>query len=132
MQEMVANGITPFYWSSNGTAEVDFVFKYGSDVYPLEAKAEENLQSKSLKVYAEKFKPSVSLRTSMKDYRDEGWLINIPLYAIGTNFLDLNYSRLKSRDSCFKDIATSVSTGVTSRRSDGSVLYRLRRRFLYS
>ena len=88
LQEMIANGITPFYWSSQGKAEVDFVFKHGSDVYPLEVKAEENLQSKSLKVYSEKFSPPTALRTSMRDYRRESWLINIPLYAIGTDFLD--------------------------------------------
>jgi predicted AAA+ superfamily ATPase len=87
LQEMVANGVTPFYWSSGGTAEVDFVFKHGSDIFPLEVKAEENLQSKSLRVYSEKFKPPVSLRASMKDYRRESWLINVPLYAIGTDFL---------------------------------------------
>jgi predicted AAA+ superfamily ATPase len=87
LQEMIANGITPFYWSSSGTAEVDFVFKHGSDIFPLEVKAEENLQSKSLKVYNEKFNPKISLRTSMKDYRRDSRLINIPLYAIGTDFL---------------------------------------------
>jgi predicted AAA+ superfamily ATPase len=87
LQEMVANGIPPFYWSSEGKAEVDFVFKYGSDIFPLEVKAEENLQSKSLKVYNERFNPPVSLRTSMKNYRRESWLMNIPLYAIGTDFL---------------------------------------------
>jgi len=86
-QEMIANGITPFYWSSNGKAEVDFVFKYESEIFPLEVKAEENLQSKSLKVYSEKFNPTVALRTSMRDYRRESWLMNIPLYAIGTDFL---------------------------------------------
>jgi len=83
LQEMVANGITPFYWSSSATAEVDFVFKHGSDVYPLEVKAEENLQSKSLKVYRDKYNPPVSFRASMRDYRKESWLTNIPLYAIG-------------------------------------------------
>jgi predicted AAA+ superfamily ATPase len=87
LQEMISNGITPFYWSSNGTAEVDFVFKYESDVFPLEVKAEENLQSKSLKVYSEKYNPIIALRTSMKDYRRESWLMNIPLYAIGIHFL---------------------------------------------
>ena len=87
LQEMVANEITPFYWSSSGTAEVDFVFRHRSDIYPLEVKAEENLQSKSLKVYSDKFSPRVSLRTSMRDYRRERWLMNIPLYAIGTDFL---------------------------------------------
>jgi predicted AAA+ superfamily ATPase len=87
LQEMVSNGITPFYWSSSGTAEVDFVFKHGSNVFPLEVKAEENLQGKSLKVYCEKFKPTIALRTSMREYRRESWLENIPLYAIGTNFV---------------------------------------------
>jgi hypothetical protein len=54
----------------------------------LEVKAEENLQSKSLKVYREKFSSPVSLRTSMKAYRKENWLINMPLYAIGADFLE--------------------------------------------
>jgi len=88
LQEMVANGITPFYWASSGQAEVDFVFKYESDIFPLEVKAEENLQSKSLKVYNEKYKPTVALRTSMRDYRRESWLLNVPLYAIGIDFFE--------------------------------------------
>ncbi|MCL2285127.1 MAG: AAA family ATPase [Firmicutes bacterium] len=88
LQELIANGVTPYYWSSSGTAEIDFVFKHDSDIYPLEVKAEENLQSKSLKVYRDKFNPPISLRTSMRDYRKESWLMNIPLYAIGTDFLD--------------------------------------------
>jgi predicted AAA+ superfamily ATPase len=87
LQEMIANGITPHYWSSSGKAEVDFVFKNDSDVYPLEVKAEENLQSKSLKVYSEKYKPIIALRTSMRDYRWEDQLINVPLYAIGVDFM---------------------------------------------
>jgi len=92
LQELAAGGVSLFYWSSNGRAEVDFVFKYESSgyesrVYPLEVKAEENLQSKSLKIYSEKYVPSIALRTSMRDYRRESWLMNIPLYAIGTDFL---------------------------------------------
>ena len=90
LQEMIAHGITPHYWSSKGTAEVDFVFKHESDIYPLEVKAEENLQSKSLKVYKDKFNPPMCLRTSMRDYRRESWLINIPLYAVGTSFLEFS------------------------------------------
>lgn len=88
LQEMIAGGIVPSYWSSQGKAEVDFVFKHKSEIYPLEVKAEENLQSKSLKVYAEKYSPPISLRTSMRNYRKENWLMNIPLYAIGTDFLE--------------------------------------------
>jgi predicted AAA+ superfamily ATPase len=73
----------PFYWASERTAEVDFIFKAGSDVLPLEAKAEENLQGKSLRLYSETYNPPISLRTSMRDYREDGWLTNVPLYGIG-------------------------------------------------
>jgi len=46
-------------------------------------KAEENLQAKSLRSYYQKYNPEITIRTSMSDYREEGWLINIPLYALG-------------------------------------------------
>jgi predicted AAA+ superfamily ATPase len=81
--ELKQCGISPYYWSSERTAEVDFVFKIGREILPLEVKAEENLKAKSLKLYSEKYNPSISLRTSMRDYRDDEWLTNIPLYAIG-------------------------------------------------
>lgn len=45
-------------------------------------KAEENLKAKSLKVYADTYRPKVAVRTSMSDYRRESWLLNLPLYAI--------------------------------------------------
>ena len=61
---------------------MDFVFQNGSDIIPLEVKAEENLKAKSLRLYFDKFKPKYALRTSMSDYRKESWLINAPLYAI--------------------------------------------------
>lgn len=87
LQELTSKKITPYYWRSNGKAEVDFVFNYNGEIYPLEVKAEENLQSKSLKIYHEKINPTLSLRTSMRNYRVESWMKNIPLYAIGTDFL---------------------------------------------
>ncbi|MDR2590761.1 MAG: DUF4143 domain-containing protein, partial [Oscillospiraceae bacterium] len=91
IQEMISKDIKPYYWASEGKAEVDIIFKNGMNVYPLEVKAEENLQSKSLKIYSEKYNPQVSYRTSMRAYRDDGWLINIPLYAIGTDFYDSKF-----------------------------------------
>lgn len=41
-----------FYWSAeNATAEVDFLIQTDEKTVPLEVKAEENLQAKSLKVF---------------------------------------------------------------------------------
>ena len=41
-----------------------------------------DLRAKSIKVYNEKYKPEISLRTSLSDYREEQWLVNLPLYAL--------------------------------------------------
>jgi len=72
-----------YYWSAErSTSEIDFLVQYNGLIVPIEVKAEENLQAKSLKVYLEKFSPTVSIRTSMSDFRKQDWLINLPLYAI--------------------------------------------------
>lgn len=74
-----------YYWTNErGTAEIDFVIDNGHDVIPVEVKAEQNLQAKSLKSYKEKFNPKISIRVSMADYKKEEWLINLPLYAVET------------------------------------------------
>lgn len=74
-----------YYWTNErGTAEIDFVIDNGHDVIPVEVKAEQNLQAKSLKSYKEKFNPKISMRVSLADYKKEEWLINLPLYAVET------------------------------------------------
>jgi len=76
-----ANSIN--YWSAkNARAEVDFLVQWQEQIIPVEVKAEENLRSKSLRVYREKFNPVTTLRISMADYRAEPALINLPLYAV--------------------------------------------------
>lgn len=77
--------IEPYYWTNDrNTAEIDFLLDVDSVVVPLEVKAELNLQSKSLKAFADKFNPPLSVRSSMADYKREDRLLNLPLYAIGT------------------------------------------------
>lgn len=74
-----------FYWSApNATAEVDFLLQRQQQIIPIEVKAEENLKAKSLKVFVEKFQPAVAIRCSMSRYREQDWLHNWPLYAIGS------------------------------------------------
>jgi len=84
-QLMTLKGISPYYWTNDrNSAEIDFVIDNGSDIIPVEVKAEVNLQAKSLKTYREKFNSHLSIRTSMADYKDEGWLLNLPLWAVET------------------------------------------------
>jgi len=78
-------GIETYYWASDrGNAEIDFVIDNGNDVIPIEVKAEINLQAKSLKAYRDSFNPRLSIRTSMTGYKSEVWLLNLPLWAVGT------------------------------------------------
>jgi len=78
-------GIETYYWTNDrGSAEIDFLVDNGSNVFPIEVKAETNLKAKSLRTYHEKFSPQISIRTSMMDYKQEEWLINLPLWAINT------------------------------------------------
>jgi predicted AAA+ superfamily ATPase len=73
-----------YYWTApNATAELDFIFQQLNEIVPVEVKAEENLKSKSLKVFVEKFENKNAIRTSMSKFRTESWLTNVPLYAIG-------------------------------------------------
>lgn len=84
VQQYLACGFhQPFYWENpDGQAEVDFVFESGNYIIPLEVKASDNLQSKSLRVFHAKHPDLHCFRTSLAGYRQDGWLSNIPLYAL--------------------------------------------------
>lgn len=82
-QLLSTNAMALYYWSADkGSAEVDFIAQLNGAIYPIEVKAAENLQAKSLKSYRQQFNPKKSIRTSMADFHDEGWLLNLPLYMI--------------------------------------------------
>jgi len=87
--ELVAAGVTPYYWSTDeGMAEVEFVVQGDADVIPVEVKAERNLQSKSLKSYRDRFSPRKCLRTSLSEHSAGKSTDDIPLYAIGNAIKD--------------------------------------------
>lgn len=83
-QELVRLGYSPVYWSSEkGMSETDFCIELSGGALPVEVKAGENLRSKSLRVACEKFGLEHALRTSLSPYRNDGWLTNVPLWAVG-------------------------------------------------
>ena len=84
-QQLVSDcGLAPYYWSAeNSSGEIDFLVQAGSSVYPIEVKAEENLRAKSLRAFNGRYEGMSPRRFSMSGFRDQGWMRNIPLYAIG-------------------------------------------------
>ena len=68
-QTLSASGFNLFYWTSQGKAELDFVIDLGSEkAIPLEVKSSDNVRSKSLSVYCDKYKPPYALRISTKNF----------------------------------------------------------------
>ena len=83
MQALVTNGFTPYYWSSPGKAELDFVFQdRQGNVIPLEVKSAENVKAKSLKLFMSLYKPPYGIRVSAKNFGFENNVKSIPLYGV--------------------------------------------------
>ena len=84
LQQLLSDrDLSIYYWSSDKSdGEIDFLIQYQNQFIPLEVKASENLQAKSLRFFVQKYNPGEAIRTSMSDYREEEWMINLPLYAI--------------------------------------------------
>lgn len=81
-QEFAAAGISLYYYAAEShKSEIDFIVQQQGKIIPVEVKAEENLQAKSLKEFCRKFKPQTAVRTSMSNYREQEWMVNVPLYA---------------------------------------------------
>jgi predicted AAA+ superfamily ATPase len=83
LQELKATGQKQlYYWANDsGSAEIDFIFENHNTIIPLEVKANENLQAKSLKTFALKYPGIHCYKTSLSDYRQESWVTNLPLYG---------------------------------------------------
>lgn len=71
-----------YYWTSDATAEVDFVFSDGKKVIPVEVKASDNLQAQSLKIYRSKYNTPLAVRTSLANLRYDNGLLNVPMYVL--------------------------------------------------
>lgn len=83
-QIVAARDSEPMYWApENGKAELDFGIERSGAMVPIEVKAEENLKSKSLRSYIDRFNPAEAWRFSLANYREEADMTNVPLYAIG-------------------------------------------------
>lgn len=87
MSQLVASHYTSvFYYSNDAKLELDFLIQYKTEIVPIEAKAEENLRSKSLFTFVNSHPNIHGLRFSMSDYREQDWMTNVPLYAVSTYF----------------------------------------------
>ena len=83
-QQLIAHFNNPlFYWrSKGGKAELDFICEFEGNICPLEVKTGINPRSKSLKSYDLQFAPPKLARTTLFNFKKDGKIHNLPLYAI--------------------------------------------------
>lgn len=73
----------PRYWAvDNPRYEVDYLIQRENDIIPVEVKSEDNVESRSLKKYKEKFGDKIPLRVrfSLSNLKLDDDLLNIPLF----------------------------------------------------
>lgn len=74
--------IQPRYYSARNE-EIDFIIQKGTEIIPVEVKGGEDKTARSFKNYIAKNKPGSAVRFSMRGYRHDGEITNIPLYLAG-------------------------------------------------
>ena len=82
MQALVSNGIRPYYWSSPGKAELDFVYQDDhGNIIPAEVRSSGNVRSKSMGVFVSNYDVPYAIRISSKNTGFENGILSVPLYA---------------------------------------------------
>lgn len=80
MQSLLPQGDdAPYYWSSDGHAEVDFLLPLPTEIVPVEVKSARRISGKSLSVYAKKYLPTRRVRFSMNNLQQNEGLLSCPL-----------------------------------------------------
>lgn len=70
----------PRYWKSENRAEIDFLLQFQNEIFPIEVKSDVNVRSKSLSIYRNRYNPKLSIRYSLKNFKYDNGLLNIPLF----------------------------------------------------
>lgn len=79
--QLRANGYDLYYWTSEYSAELDFVIMKDQRVYGIEVKKGDRVRLKSLHQFIKKYCPYRAVRFSAKNFGDENGIWSMPLYA---------------------------------------------------
>lgn len=73
--------VEPRYFSDKNR-EIDFVIQHGTDIIPVEVKSGEDKSAPSFKRYIRDEKPPYAFRLSKRNYQEEQFFTNLPLYLV--------------------------------------------------
>ena len=90
MNELVKQGLHPYFWRSGNKAELDFLIEIKNELMPIEVKAEEHTKAKSYGVFCKRFSPKKGFVLSQKNIAvtNDGQTktLHLPLYLCGKIF----------------------------------------------
>ncbi len=72
---------TPNYFTFD-RHEIDFIIQNKNEIIPIEVKSGNAVNSNSLTKYNEKYKPTKTIRLSLNNLKQDGNILNIPLYLL--------------------------------------------------
>ncbi len=81
-QVLSTNGYTPYYWTSEYSAELDFVMQKDADIIGIEVKKSTSTKSKSLSVFMQKYRPTYAIRFSEKNFGKSEELSAVPTFSV--------------------------------------------------
>jgi len=87
----------PRYWTSDNRAEVDFLVQHENDIIPIEVKSDENVTGKSLTFYRKEFSPDLSIRYSLRNLKQDGGFLNIPLFMADLTYRIMQYKKAPTK-----------------------------------
>ena len=82
LQMLLSSGIKVNYFTFDNKYEIDYIMQYKNTIIPIEVKADENINSVSLKHYNEIYNPKIRIRFSMRNLKKDDNLVNIPLFMV--------------------------------------------------
>lgn len=81
LQSLIAHfDVMPRYWTSEATAEVDFLLQNNTSLLPVEVKSGTRLRGRSLGIYIDRFAVQLALRFSMNNLKRDGAILNLPIF----------------------------------------------------
>ncbi len=79
LQSLLASyGAVPYYWSSESKAEIEFVVQHESEIIPVEVKAENCVNGKSIVIYNERYHPKNRIRFSFLNLQQNCGMLACP------------------------------------------------------
>ncbi len=80
LQSLLAltEGQTPFYWSPDSKAEIEFLMQWKEEIIPMEVKAENCVSGRSITVYDQEYHPRNRVRFSFLNLQYNGNLLSCP------------------------------------------------------